>query len=197
MRRLLLALALLPIFFVPAHAETVYVTDQLRLGIYDGEGATGNRLKMLASGDPLEIVERKGNFARVKAADGTVGWVKAAFLVTDKPAALIVAETEAARVALEQKVESIRAEYADVDAVHAQLKASLEKANTTINELETELADYRGSEMNLFERLLNDVQLLALFVALVLIALFAGVYLGHSVYERRMRRRFFGMRLGE
>ena len=198
MKRLLALLLLVTVATVtPAAAETVYVTDQLRLGLYAGEGATGQRLKLLSSGDALEVVERQTNFARVTTADGVTGWVKAAFLVSDKPAALIVAETEAARQQVQAQLDAARAEYADVDAVHNRLKESLEKANTTINELETELADYRGTDRNVLQRLLADPVLLAILVIGTLVALLLGGLVGHKLYERRMRRRFFGLSLGE
>ena len=190
-------LAGLVMLTAPALAETVYVTDQLRLGLYAGEGATGQRLKLLSSGDALEVLERRTNFARVRTTDGTAGWVKAAFLVEEKPAALIVAETEAARAELERQIEAVRAEYADVDAVHARLKESLEEANRTINTLETELSEYRGTERNVLQRLAADPVILALLLIGILASLVAGVLIGKAVHERRMRRRFFGLSLGE
>lgn len=195
----LIALLLLLIVSVatPALAETMYVTDQLRLGLYAGEGATGQRLKLLSSGDRLEVVERRTHFSRVTTSDGTTGWVKAAFLVADKPAVLVVAETEAARQELQDQIDALRAEYADVDAVHSRLTESLEKANTTINDLETELADYRGTDRNIVQRLLADPVMLGLFVGAVVLAFFIGGLFGNSLYERRMRRRFFGLRLGD
>ena len=181
----------------PVMAETVYVTDQLRLGLFAGEQASGQRLRMLASGDALEVVERRGNFARVTTADGVTGWVKAAFLVKDKPAALIVAETEAARLAAEARIEELRAEYADTDAVHTRLRESLEAANQSINALETELAGYRAAKRNVIHRLLNDPALLGLFGAATVLLFLLGIWLGGRRHERRMRQRFFGLSLGE
>lgn len=180
-----------------AFAETAYVTDELRLGLYAGEGASGERLKLLTSGDRLEVHERQGHFARVTTDDGVTGWVKAGFIVDDKPAALIVAETEAEKQQLQGQIDALRTEYADVDAVHARLKESLEQANTTINSLETELAAYRGTDRNLVQRLLDDPVLLGLLGGGVLLALLVGLVLGRRRHERRLRERFGGLSLGD
>lgn len=196
-RHLTLGLLIALIATTPVMAETVYVTDQLRLGLYAGEGATGQRLKLLSSGDQLEVVERQSHFARVTTQDGVTGWVKAAFLVDEKPAALIVAETEAARQELQDQIESMRVEYSDVDAVHSRLKESLEQANVTINDLETELADYRGTDRNVVQRLIADPVLLGIFIGAVSLAVLLGALIGNRLYERRMRRRFFGLSLGD
>ena len=181
----------------PVMAETVYVTDQLRLGLFAGEQASGQQLKLMASGDALEVVERRGNFARVTTADGVTGWVKAAFLVKDKPAVLVVAEAEAARLAAEARIEALRAEYADTDAVHTRLRESLEAANQRINALETELAGYRAARRNVIHRLLDDPALLGLVGAAAVLLFLLGIWLGGRRHERRLRRRFSGLSLGD
>src|SRR6185436_12169046 len=67
-------------------AETVYVTDVLRLGLYDAPNSSDKPVENLVSGTALEVLERDASYAHVRLADGREGWVKATYLVTDKPA---------------------------------------------------------------------------------------------------------------
>ena len=66
-----------------------------------GSGCTRRRIRAtgafenLVSGTAVEVLERNPNYARVRLADGREGWVKATFLVDEKPAAARVLELEA------------------------------------------------------------------------------------------------------
>ena len=76
-------------------AETAYVTDNLRLGLHQAADTSDRAFRSLDSGQQLEILSRDRNYAHVRLPDGVQGYVKAAYLVDDKPAKLIVAETQA------------------------------------------------------------------------------------------------------
>lgn len=93
-----------------AFAETAYVTDSLRLGIHAAEDTSDTAFENLLSGTAVEVLERKTSYARVKLADGREGWVRAAFLVTAKPAALRVAELETRITSLETELAAAKAE---------------------------------------------------------------------------------------
>src|SRR5690606_22873323 len=85
----------------------------------------------LLSGTAVEILERNTNYARVKLPDGREGWVKAAYLVTEKPAAARVIE-------LESEIEGLQGAVAE--ARTAQTAAQHELAR-----LRTELQETTGS----------------------------------------------------
>ena len=90
MRLLISVFLLMPLLAV---AETAYVTDNLRLGLHAAEDTSDRAFRFLESGQPMEILVRDRNYANVRLPDGTEGWVKSAYLVDEKPAKLIVAET--------------------------------------------------------------------------------------------------------
>ncbi|MEJ2370979.1 MAG: DUF933 domain-containing protein [Gemmatimonadales bacterium] len=56
----------------------------------------------------MEILIRDRNYANVRLPDGTEGWVKSAYLVDEKPARLIVAETMAERDRLAAELKAAR-----------------------------------------------------------------------------------------
>jgi len=140
-------------------AETAYVTDILRLGLHRAEDTSDQPFRTLVSGTELEILEQTTNYARVRAADGQEGWVKSAYLVTDKPAQLRVAETEAtvealrldlelarsAKVAAEQQLSQITHQADSVAASSDAIEATLGRLKAENADFEQRLDLYRGS----------------------------------------------------
>jgi SH3 domain protein len=102
----------------PALAETAYVTDSLRLGLYRTDDTTEKPIVNLVSGTPLEVLERNSSYARVRTSAGEEGWVKATYLVDDKPARLRVAELEA-------EVEGLRGEVDRAKSTHSNAEQEL------------------------------------------------------------------------
>ena len=122
------AVVLLALMFPPAAiAETAYVTDNLRLGIHQAADTSDRPFRTLESGQEFEIISRDRNYANVRLPDGVEGYVKAAYLVFEKPAKLIVAETEAANAALRQELEDTKAAFAapaaTIESLEQQLQA--------------------------------------------------------------------------
>ncbi|SVB23280.1 uncharacterized protein METZ01_LOCUS176134, partial [marine metagenome] len=83
---------------VLAQTETAYVTDNLRLGLHQASDTSDRAFRNLGSGQEMEIISRNRNYANVRLPDGAGGYVKAAYLVFEKPAKLIVNEIETANV---------------------------------------------------------------------------------------------------
>ena len=114
MRLFFATMLLLPIV---AAADTAYVTDNLRLGLHRAEDTSDRPFRMLDSGQAFEILTRDRLYANVRLPDGTEGWVKTAYLVDEKPAKLIVAETTEERDRLASELEQARAAFADRKSV--------------------------------------------------------------------------------
>jgi len=56
--------------------ERQYVTDKLRLSLYKKADSNSGTLKLLSSGDVLDVLERSGPYSKVITVDGKTGWVK-------------------------------------------------------------------------------------------------------------------------
>lgn len=138
MRLLIGVLVLLPL---AAAAETAYVTDNLRLGLHAAEDTSDRAFRYLESGQAMEILIRDRNYANVRLPDGTEGWVKNAYLVDDKPAKLIVAETMAERDALAAELEESRAAFAEPAATIDGLR---EETTSLTSQLEASQAEVAG-----------------------------------------------------
>ena len=91
----------------------------------------------LVSGTAVEVLERNPNYARVRMADGREGWVKATFLVAEKPAAARVLELEA--------------ELGGFEHAAAAAKTAQTRASTSCAGLGKRAADTTGSAESIQE----------------------------------------------
>lgn len=183
-----------------AGAETLYVTDELRLSLYVAPDGKSEVVKLLRSGDPLEVLEEQGAFVRVRTTEGEEGWAKRGFMESDKPATLLLAESERARERLAAELERLRA------ADDGSLERRLAELETALAAAETELTALRGERDEARERVQDLERALdpapevfwwriGIAAAAVLLLLAAGFVAGHKLMERRVRRRFGGLKV--
>lgn len=188
------AIALLPIL---AAAETAYVTDNLRLGLHQAPDTSDRAFRTLDSGQELEILTRDRNYAHVTLPDGVQGYVKAAYLVDEKPAKLIVAETQAEVDRLRAELEQLRRQFAGpaatISALEQEtstLQAQLESNNAQIAELSEENTDLRHRQSQ------QQYSLPLVWVAgATAVCLIGGFLLGLWWIDRRSRARHGGIRI--
>ena len=190
-------LTLLAFAPVTALGDTAYVTDNLRLGLYEAEDTSGRPLRMMDSGQAMEILTRDRNYANVRLPDGTEGWVKAAYLVEEKPAKLIVAEITAERDALIAELESTKRAFAEPAATIQAMKddaatfdAQLSAANERIAELEASVESVQGIR----EQYRGSLPLNWVGIAIA-VCLVGGILLGMWWVDRRSRQRHGGIRI--
>ena len=180
-----------------ASAETAYVTDNLRLGLHQAADTSDRAFRTLESGQELEIMSRDRNYANVRLPDGAEGYVKAAYLVSDKPAKLIVAETAGANEALQKELDELKdafaAPSATIDSLRQQLAASESAAESSaarVAELTARLEEYRGRQEQFKYSLPASWVGGALFVCL-LVGFLAGLWW----VDHRSRKRHGGIRI--
>lgn len=174
-------------------AKVVYVTDELRLGLYRTEETSGRSMGTLISGARLEVLERALMSIRVRTEEGTEGWVKTAYIVTAEPARRRVA-------ALETQLEETTVTLAGRDAALESARAELSTLNAELSEARQGIADLPSirSENAELQAALNEggirVPILWLLIS-ALIALLSGAVLGYLWLDRRVRRQFGGLRV--
>lgn len=183
----------------PVHAQTEvgYVTDNLRLGLHQASDTSDRAFRTLESGQALEIISRNRNYANVRLPDGVEGYVKAAYLVFEKPAKLIVAETEAERAALQEELQDTKAAFAAPAATIASLEAQLaeSKAEAEANaglvaDLGAQVEDFRGRQDQFKYSMPVTWIGGAMFVCLL-----AGFLAGLWWVDRASRKRHGGIRI--
>lgn len=190
-------LGLLALTPLTAFGDTAYVTDNLRLGLHQAPDTSDRAFRYLDSGQEMEILTRDRNYANVRLPDASEGWVKAAYLVDDKPAKLIVAEITAERDALTAELEETKQAFAapaaTIEALRGDAAAFDEKlatANARIAELEEENASIQG----LKEQYKGSLPLSWVAIAIG-VCLIAGLLFGMWWVDHRSRMRHGGIRI--
>jgi SH3 domain protein len=194
MRLLIGILVLLPIAAV---AETAYITDNLRLGLHQAEDTSDRAFRMLESGQELEIVSRDRNYANVQLPDGATGYVKAAYLVDEKPAKLIVAETIAERDALLAELEETKQAFAGPAATIQNLKDEAASLTEKLTGAEAEVASLQAenaSIQGMKERYKGSLPL-SWVGAAIGVCLIGGFIAGLWWIDHSSRKRHGGVRI--
>lgn len=190
----LLLFALIPL---GAFGETAYVTDKLRLGLHRAQDTSDRAFRTLESGQEMEILSQTRNYANVRLPDGTVGYVKVAYLVTEKPAALIVSEALAETERLQQELDRTRSQFAGpaatISALEQQVaeqQSALDEGNRRIAELVEQNEDLAGRQERYRYSLPATWVLGATAVCLI-----AGFMSGMWWIDYRSRKRHGGFRI--
>jgi hypothetical protein len=197
-------LLLLTLLAVRATAATAYVTDELVLGLYAEQNAQGQRLATLHSGASVETLSVNGEFTEVRLNDGTVGWVKSAYLTTREPATVRVKKLEeeldqrrattpalaeaAARNEVLQLKRELAAKQSDLDAARGALAvpAAASGPDTTGG------ASPGGALAGISAAASGHAWI---GIVAVLAALCVGFWLGYATLARRIKHKFGGIKV--
>lgn len=130
--------------------EFAYVTDSLQLRVYANASDSSEVLQSIDSGDSVEIFATENGFSKVATYDGTVGWVKSAFLVVEPPAKLLYYSVGEKNKELEAELEALKnnqqneiaasSNEADISQIN-ELKAQLEQQQQSHQALQNQLEE--------------------------------------------------------
>jgi hypothetical protein len=192
-RRLLCPAALLAALTAVtlAHADALYVIDQLVVNVNSAPDASGERIATVKSGEKLELIERQGEQVHVKLANGRDGWVRAGYLTADEPPRARLSEREAQVTQLQDEVSRLQAQLSAPRAGAAAAAASASSAPAA----EDPATPAPGA---LFNNTPSDEAPRRVW-PWVTGALFAGLavgfVLGALVLDRHIRRKYGGLRI--
>ncbi len=189
-----------------------YVTDKLRLSLYRSASASSGTIKLLSSGDRLEVLERKGPYSKVRTAEGQIGWVKNGFLITEPTAVTQLAQAQQRIAKLEGDLEKYadsrgtlqryEQRIAELEQTKAELQQQLEQGQSSIAEQQQQLDDLQAE----LERSRNGqpgwneiISVIRYYwwqlAAIGLLLMLSGLLVGKSWIERRIRNRFHGYKV--
>lgn len=145
LRRLLLAMPLLASGAM-ASAAPLYVTDKITVGVFQAPDLQGEPDFRLSSGATVDLLERRGELARIRTEHGEQGWLRASFLVKKEPAALQLEQVKQEMDQLESNLESLQEENKGLKKLAAEarsaatLRAELAKQRKDYAALKSQLA---------------------------------------------------------
>jgi len=192
------AAVLLALLAARGVAATVYVSDELVLGVYADENNQGQRLATLHSGASVETLAQSGDFTQVRLNDGTTGWVKSAFLTATEPAVV-----RAKR--LEEELDRSRATTPAL--AEAAARSEVERLKQELAVKQSELDAARSSGVLPVVAAQPARGPLALIQApagtrwpaiagiAAAFGLACGFWLGYAALARRVKRKFGGIKV--
>lgn len=81
----------------------MYVIEQLAVNVMSAP-ADGERIATLKSGERVEFLEKQGELAHVRLADGRDGWLRASYLMAEEPLRLQLAQRDGELTQLRQQL---------------------------------------------------------------------------------------------
>ncbi len=192
--------------------EVKYVTDKLRLSLYKGSNDKSGTIKLLISGDVLDVLEKKGPYSKVRTRKGDVGWVKNGFLVSTPTASFQLIEEQKKNEILAKQIEQYsdsKALVEDYETTISKISGDFSNTQQQLNETREALEELKQDNQDLTAQIEANQQgkfsladLLVLLkqfwylVIVVIIVLFAGgFFLGRQIVETQVRRRFQGVKV--
>jgi len=144
-------------------AETRYVNDLLIISLRTGPGKNFKIIKTLKTGTPMEVLQEKKEFIKVKTQSGEVGWVPKYYTGTETPKAVVIEDlrgqlTKKSKL-LKEKEEALRTadsrwetDRKDMEEQISALSALKEENSVKISELARELETLRASHKELVSK---------------------------------------------
>jgi SH3 domain protein len=180
--------------FRVAVAETAYVTDMLRLGVYAAADTSDQPFVNLGSGDSLEILEQNQFYARVRIPDGRQGWVRRTFLVDEEPARFRIQKVEKERDRVEAELKALKNQMAKRDEIVSNLETQL---TSNVDRQQSERDELLGLRKR-NDELTGDLEAYRFsvpgiwFLATALATLAIGFFGGRRWLDRMSRQRHGG-----
>lgn len=143
MKRVLPFLLLFAMSAVQAQ-EFMYVDDTLTVTVRTGQGNSYKILRVLKSGERVEILEREGEFVRVRGPKGLEGWMREQYLSKEPIARdrLVVAEQKIA--GLQEEREKLREQLKTVQGERSEARKTNTQLEKDYAALQKELADLQA-----------------------------------------------------
>ena len=167
-------------------AQDVYVKDSLRVGVRAEPGNVATPFSVVTTGMRLEIIERSGEYVKIKTTSGVEGWIKGTYISEEIPAVIQLEE-------LQVKFKEIESQLAKQDK-HAQATALNNKSlNAEIEQLKQTNAELRVQRDDLEQTKISSS--ISYLWKILLLAIFAGVgfSLGVAWYRKKMMKRLGGL----
>ena len=149
------------------------------------------------SGTPLDVLENTKHYSRVRTPDGAEGWVKSAYLVTEKPPRLVLTRLQQEKDALDKHLQTSLQELEAAKQDGAQLAVKLQAANAELADHDLALTTLQTDNERYRARLEDHQPRVPLYWALggSLVALLLGAAVTQRVIDYRIRRRHGGFRV--
>ena len=120
-----------------AQAESMYVTDVLKVDLRTGPSTGYKIIKMVESGEKIELIEPGQDWSLVRLNDGKEGWILNRYMKSDETSKIKLVKLESEHSTLKAKVNSIFEE-------NSELKTENKKLDSELSDTKKELERFRN-----------------------------------------------------
>ncbi len=171
-------------------AETVYVHDQLRLGVRTHPNSSEPAIAVVTTGDALTVLKRGEGYLKIRAEDGTEGWVSESYVSSEKPARLQLEQLKKASEAREEKLKALQKALAESETQRKDGEQRLSALKSENAALSRQVSHFSSRQVELQRKYAWAYRLGAALVLLLL-----GFYFGIRWYKRRITDRLGGLEI--
>ena len=140
-----IGLLLLGIILValPVGAETNYVSDEMHITFRSGPASDRKIIKLLVSGQVLEVLQKEGDWALVRLSDGKEGWVLHRYLTASEPCDMVLERLIAKHTTLVARADDLDKENDSIKARNKTLAADLQSTQADLKKFQTLFKDLK------------------------------------------------------
>jgi SH3 domain protein len=175
----------------PSYADTVYVSDSLRVGVRTEPENRGETISVAVTGMSLEVLDRRGNYMLVRTSNGIEGWVNSNYVSRKKPAKLLLEGAEKENERLTKKVNELQSSLEDLEYAHAKLNDQHEE----LMDKNTKLQKQLDATFNPAQIISGENRPLWQSLLLLLLVILLSVGLGILIHRRQLTKKLGGMTL--
>lgn len=139
---------MLLLFAAASQAETVYVIDELKVGLHESASINSPIVKLVPSGTELNVIERSDDLVKVKEPEGMQGWINKKYLLNNKPGKALINELEKEIELLKSGTLMTSQNSSEDSAEQKELIQQLNSERLKSGELQAQLTDLRARIAN-------------------------------------------------
>ena len=122
-----------------AAAQTVYVHDQLRLGVRAAPDPAEKSIAVVKTGDALKVLGEQDNFIHIQTATGLEGWVSKGYVSSEPPAKNLLEVARQELEVLKQKQGPLQQQLTEVEQKAARQQQQLSQLKSENEALQQQL----------------------------------------------------------
>ena len=134
----------LTVFTGISHAESMYVTDLIKLTLRSGPSTEYKILDVVESGQQVEILQPGEDWSLVRMADGKEGYVLTRYLTPDPTHNVLLEQLQEKHKVLTQQAAALLEENTKLKEENKDLKSSLSSTEQTFQKLDKDYKELKA-----------------------------------------------------
>lgn len=181
---------LLSISTLSVSAETIYINDNLFVGVRTEANSREEPLKVLKTGARLTLLQKGKSFSKVRTEEGIEGWVNNLYVSSEPPAKIRIETLQKEHDVVNEALESLKLDNEELLKEQHRLQEQVNKLETENSEVTTELRELQETKISPWT-LYRDY----IFATGMLVLFLLGLFLGFRWHRNYVTKRLGGLEI--